>query len=336
MGDDPFAVLNEAELQAMLQSELSHIFPEVCDLSLAPDVIERRPGAKLSCRRVYRETKVRPGRSGGEPDIIVLQNRAQTIHAKGNHAPSRFATPYTAIIETKIDATPKQILSGGRGRPISPSTLAQDVSKWQVGKEADRVYSIVYTAMPEHYQTFRDVITIRRTCEAYNGSLVASPDEISHCIAAYGGAVADVAADFREQPFSYLREKDFETALFTKVRSQAPISIGKVHPLRSQWWSKSTDVLGRRRRHDLVILGVEERELALEVELKTSHSDQHNWYRNRSVEGEFEAMQKLRDADRLGRAIFLMFRFGPARWSENAEALSARFPSIENQCVCSD
>jgi hypothetical protein len=333
--DDPFAVLNESELQASLHCELLNEFNERCDLSLASGVIQRRPTA-LTCGRVYRETKVNPGQAGHEPDLVVLQYRPQTIYPKRNGAPARFERPYSAIIETKIDANPSQILRGDIGAPISCITLAKDIAKWKSGVDADFVCSIVYTAEPKRYHGLNSVITIRRPIRTHRGPVVAGPIDISRCVSAYEQAVNDIAKAFCNQPFSYLREKDFETALFGQIRLRTPVVSGRLHPLRSQWWSEQSELLGRRRRHDLVILGAAAKTLTLEVELKTSHSDRHNWYRTSALRHEFEAMQVLCENRRLDRAIFLMFRFGPDRWREDAELLSSRFPLVEMSCQCSD
>ena len=55
--------------------------------------------------------------------------------------------------------------------------------------------------------------------------------------------------------------------------------LRRLHPVRSQSISEHSEKLSRRRRHDFVVLAAEPGVLALEVELKTSHSFNHNWFR---------------------------------------------------------
>jgi len=332
---NPFLVVNEAEFQALLQVELLKVFPEEVELSLGPKVVDRRPGQFLKARRVYRESKIRPGQVGQEPDLIILRNAPQVILAKENGAPSRFLCSYDAIIETKMDASPSQVFSGNCGKALSRRVIENDLGKWQVPNESPLVLSIIYTANPDWYSGWPQTISVRRAV-AQTSPKEPSHSAVNEAICAYPDAVSSIHREFLEHPFRYLREKDFETQLFIRMRDRITIGPDEIHPVRCQWWSEHKAVLGRKRRHDLVILTGRTGDLALEVELKTSHSDQHNWYRTRALTGEFEAMQKLKSAGSLKRAVFLMFRFGPERWQSDAEALCARFPSVEFDCRCSE
>lgn len=89
LSEHPFLIVNESELQAYLQQRLLQAFPNEPALTLQEGVIDRRPNCPKICRRVYREAKIRPGKSA-EPDLIVLENRTQVIEPKKNGAPSRF------------------------------------------------------------------------------------------------------------------------------------------------------------------------------------------------------------------------------------------------------
>ncbi len=335
LGKNPFHVVNEAEFQAMLHAELLQEFPEEVALSLAPGVIDRRPGQPLKGRRVYREAKIRPGQAGQEPDLIILHDAAQTILPKENHAPSRFVCPYAAIIETKIDATPADILSGKPGRSLAASVIDSDLRKWLVPSETGLVLSIIYTANPDWYAGWPNVVTVRRVIAPAPARLP-SAATIKAATGAVGRGIDTIHAAFRAKPFRYLREKDFEAELFNVLRAASAVSPDELHPVRSQWMSAHSETLGRRRKHDLVVLGAVPGALDLEVELKTSHSDQHNWFRNKELVREFGAMQTLREAGVLDRALFLMFRFGPLKWQGDAASLCATYPAVEFDYRCSE
>jgi hypothetical protein len=331
----PFLVANEAEFQAELQVELLNEFPEEVELTLGPGVVDRRPSKPLKARRVYREAKIRPGQAGQEPDIVILGVGRQTLLAKENGAPSRFACPYEAIIETKMDASPTQVLASHPGKPLASKIIQADLAKWDVPAEAKVCLSIIYTARPEWYAPRPDVIALRRPLVGRPAGLP-STTAIKGAISAYAASVAEIHAEFAAHPFRFLREKDFETQLLHRMRLRVPVRADELHPVRCQWWSEHSGVLGRKRRHDLVVLAKEPGRLALEVELKTSHSDQHNWYRTSALKGEFDAMHQLKAHGTLARAVFLMFRFGPDRWQSDAQSLCASFPLVEFDCRCSE
>ncbi len=227
-----------------------------------------------------------------------------------------------------MDASPTQVLSGHRGRALSADLIEGDLAKWRVPEEADATFSIIYTSNPEWYAGWPQVITVRRTLAKAPAELPKPPAVSAACLA-LSDAIRSTHIDFQAHPFSFLREKDFETEIFMKLRRRVEVSPNEIHPVRSQWWLENSAVLGRKRRHDLVVLGSKAGALALEVELKTSHSDRHNWYRTTAEAGEFSAMQVLKDSGFLARAVFLMFRFGPDRWQDDAMALCAKFPAVE-------
>lgn len=333
--DRPFDVLNEAELQAFLHSHLLAALPEEPELILADDVVNRRPGSKYRCRRVYREAKVRPGQAGLEPDLVILEDRPQLILPKQNRAPSRFRTPYEAIIETKMDASPEDVLQGRQGRVIKPSVLKADAGKWACPEEARSIINVIYTARPDDYPEDERTIIIKRTLAK------AEPIQPSRharllALELYERAVQELYMSFREEPYRYLREKDFETALFVYMRQALRVARDALHPVRAQYCVDWRDVLGRSRRHDLVVLGDQSETLALEVELKTSHSDRHNWFRTRDLQKEFEAIHILCERGHLERGVFLLFRYGELRWQEDAKAASEQFPRVELDYRCAE
>ncbi len=304
------------------------------NLTLHEDVIDRRLGSDKRCRRVYREAKIKPGRSA-EPDIVVLRNAPQVILGKGNGAPSRFLTPYSLIIETKMDASPNDVLAGKSGNLINQLTLRNDLGKWHVPSEAQDVISVVYTAQPQKYEDCSNTVVIKRTLPK-NRAKAATVEATHNACQAYKEVETALFEEFRREPFKFLREKDFETYLFVKMRTAVDVNPSELHPVHTQWWSAWKNLLGRKRRHDLVVLAPNREDLALEVELKTSHSDQHNWFRKQQLHGECDAMHRLVEHGKLNRAVFLMYRFGAPKWEPDAEEVCNRFPNVSLDYRCSD
>jgi hypothetical protein len=234
-----------------------------------------------------------------------------------------------------MDASSAQVLAGHPGRVLSTQLIDIDLAKWRVPDEAHTALSVVYTSNPEWYAGRPEIIAVRRHLAVATPKLPTQAAVEKAC-QTFGEAVLSIHSDFRADPFRFLQEKDFETELFMKMRAGTDVASNVIHPVRCQWWSENSAALGRNRRHDLVVLGSIARELALEVELKTSHSDRHNWYRTSALASEFHAMQVLKDSGSLARAVFLMFRFGPDRWRDDASALCVRFPAVEFDCRCSE
>lgn len=166
---DPLAIVNESELQAMLHLELCRELPDPCPLELENGVIDRRPGDKVTARRAYRELKTTGGRASREVDILLLGESLQCIQAKANGAPARFRPPYAALIETKMDASPEDCLTGQEGRKLSRDLLDKDLSKWEANEFKAPIYSVVFTARPDWYDDMPHVLTISRPLIRHRG-----------------------------------------------------------------------------------------------------------------------------------------------------------------------
>lgn len=342
MARDPTAALNECELQALLQVELLRLLPNRLEASLSSEVIARGYHPALTIPRVFRELKPDGGRGGKEVDLAVLQDRPQMVRGKLNGAPSKFEPPYAVIIETKIDASAVAALAG-RNTRARPNALTSDVGKWRPyidQGQVETVVSVIMTGQPEAYAGLTDVITIRRSPPAQNGAFQGRDFDPWSQIDA---ALNEVAEEYRRHPVGCLREKDFESRLFGKLRDadfpRVPFwlpdgSCVAIDPVRAQWSGEWSHSLGRGRRHDLVVLSPTGRSLLAELELKTSHSDSHNWFRKREVEGELQAMQHLIEEGHLQRGRFVMFRYGEALWENDAKSLFSRFPDVEFEYVC--
>jgi hypothetical protein len=332
---DPWSILNESELQALLQFSLLKALPQRPLLSLGSGLLNRRATTSYSSRRVYRELKVSSGRASLEADLVILHDAPQLLQPKANGAPSRFRVPYAAIVETKIDATPAEILAGSAGRRLSPDVLSRDLAKWPIGEIADEVWSLVYTAHPEWYAGIKGVITVRRPQKTIREPLP-NRDASFAAAHAFDQAVKELHLQHRAEPFWFLREKDFETELFIALRRAVGREGHGLNPVRTQWFSTHSQLLARRRRHDLVVLADQPGKLLLELELKTSHSDTHNWFRKSDVAAEYAAMQMLKRSGHLERAVFTLFRYGAERWMEDAKALSLLHPEVELSYWCTE
>ncbi len=333
---DPTAALNESELQALLQTALLKLIPSPVPAELGPGVIRRSHHPDLLVQRVFRELKPDGGKSGKEADLLILEDRPQVVEAKLNGAPARFCGPFEAIIETKIDASATAMLSG---RPVRPRVddLLSDLAKWRGYREAGlvrRVVAIVMTADPDAYSGLQDVIAIPRTAAGLLPWTATAPIDPWPQI---DDALEAVADEYKKRPLGCIREKDFESRLFSRLRSlnlprsSLPVGNGMVSidPVRAQWSGTWSAALGRGRRHDLVVLHPNGLSLMAELELKTSHSDSHNWFRKREVEAELQAMQRLTEEGLLSRGRFVMFRYGLPMWEEDARVLFEQFPKVE-------
>jgi hypothetical protein len=333
---DPFAILNEYELQALLHHGLLAQFPQTPELTLAADVINPRLNTPYTSRRVYRELKISPGKTGKGADLVVLTNGPQVLHAKENKAPSIFARPYSAIIEVKMDMSRENILNGVQSRP-KISQVLKDLEKWSSYEDETEILSVVYTDRPESYEFDDRIHTISRSLKSLQEKpQLPSISSVQAAVAAYPEVLRILRSDFIEQPYWFLREKDFETALFFGVRDRIAKRDIAMNPVRTQFSSPHEDILGNRRRHDFVIRDDSSDGLALEIELKTSHSMHHNWFRKADVISEFDKMQQLRNAGKLDRAIFTLFRIGAERWREDADKLQQQFSMVEIDYICSE
>jgi hypothetical protein len=304
---------------------------------LGANVIKRDHHPPLMVQRAFRELKVDGGRTGKEADIVLLRDGLQTVEAKQNGAPARFRGPFAAIIETKIDASAHGMLMG---RPVRPRVgdLLADLAKWErhlADGLADAVFVVVMTADPEAYAGLDNVIAIPRRASAVMDWVNKDPIDPWPAIDA---ALSEVADHYRRYPVACIREKDFETRLFTRLRAvgltpaKLVLPTGQVvaiNPVRAQWSGEWASVLERGRRHDLVVIAPSGASLLAELELKTSHSDSHNWFVKREVEAELAAMHALVTHKRLDRARFVMFRYGKPLWEQDADTLFARYPHVE-------
>jgi hypothetical protein len=350
LAKDPSQILNESELQALLQIKLLQLFPERLPARLAAGTIRHGHHPELLVPRVFRELKLDAGRASTEADIVVLTDKPQVVVPKANGAPKGFRGPFAAIIETKIDTPLDKLISGLAG----PSAIAKahaDLAKWSARKEAgdvELVISVVLTPQPERYRDQSDIITIRHDPAGFQDvsepSLAAADQTRDLAIKATRAANLILHASHREYPLGLIREKDFESRILEDLRancewkSTLTTSNGRtiqISPVRAQWTGPWASLIGMRRRHDVVVLRPDGLGLHTEIELKTSHSDSHNWFRKSEVADEMAAIQTLIQKGALDYGTFALYRYGKPMWHSDAQQLAKRFPAVDLQYLCS-
>ena len=346
---DPTLILNESELQAILQLKLLQLLPEQLPATLASGTLKRGHHPELFVPRVFRELKLDAGRAAVEADIVVLTNSAQRVVPKANGAPKGFRGPFAAIIETKIDTPMAQLLAGAAG-PSALKAVQADFKKWETHLGTGLIpfmFSVILTPRPERYANQSNILAIRHCADGVKDWQSVSPElnAQNRNVAKNAATAATLIlhAHHKQFPLSLLREKDFETRLLADLRqactwrSALRMPNGRIvqaSPVRSQWTGSWADLLGMRRRHDIVVLRADGLGLHTELELKTSHSDSHNWFRKAEVEGEMRAIQTLIQRGALDHGAFVMYRYGKAMWSADANALASRYKSVDFQYFC--
>jgi hypothetical protein len=232
---------------------------------------------------------------------------------------------------------------------VLPEVLG-DLDRWATAIEGDRVrqaFAVVLTPRQELYRDAPGVLTIHHSRERLaDWRSAGSSDSVAT------GSVAKRAAENAmtmlhdlhcRQPIGMLREKDFESRIMGILRAACRWSSvhrlpnGRevaINPVRAQWHGGWASILGMRRRHDLAVLRPDGAGLHVELELKTSHSNSHNWFRKADVEKEMMSISQLIEAGTLDYGCFAMFRYGHAMWQEDAKALSARHPKVDLRYFC--
>jgi hypothetical protein len=280
---------------------------------------------------------------------VVLTNGPQVVVPKENGAPKAFQGPLDAVIETKIDTARDTFFLGRVGGSVLPRVM-NDLARWSAAIEAGRVrqaLAVILTPRPERYDNVAGVLTIRQSHERLVdwrpelGSEVSSTGDVAKRAAQK--AIGEVHDLYSRQPIGMLREKDFESRIVGALRatcgwsSMRQLPSGRevaINPVRAQWHGGWASILGMRRRHDLVVLRPDGVGLHVELELKTSHSNSHNWFRKPDVEKEMSSISQLIAAGALDYGCFVMFRYGHAMWAADAAVLSARHPRVDFQYLC--
>jgi hypothetical protein len=325
--DDPLAISNQSELQALLQFYLLIEFDETPSLTLHADVVNPREGADYTCRRVYRGMMINKGlEPAGEAKpaaLVVMEDSEQTLLAKNGGAPTRFLTPYAAIIEVQLDGTLNDI--------------QKKIDRWEDPEYAHRVFGILYTSKPEKFEGDPRILSIRRPSLKNETEPVYAPIPASILQNAYELVISNVHRDFESQPFWYIREKDFESDIFCALRSIIDVTNEDTSPIRSQWKSAHNDLV-ENRTHDIVALSANGIDLDLEVELKVSHSVGYGIFRSKAAKDEFPKMQKLVENEKLCRAVFLVFRLGIESEFDSSDKKDRKekFPGVEIDYRCSE
>lgn len=349
LAEDPTLIVNEAELQAMIQIELLKTLNEMVETKLLQGTLRRSHHPILKVPRVYRELKPQGSRSGKEADILILKNETQYIEPKENGAPARFKGPFAAIVETKIDTDWDRLCTGRYGAPKA-SALNNDLEKWQqyeIEGRVDEVFCIVLTPRPEIYDGMESVITIRHSPDNLidwdEGDVVNCQSKDAWQTSQ--NALLETYVFYSAHPVGMLREKDFETRIFNYIRenfqgrSKLRLSNGRIismNSVRTQFVGEWSKTINKKRRHDIIIMRPNGEGAIVELELKTSHSDSHNWYRKAEVAEEYNNISSLIGNGSLDFGAFVMFRYGKAfqGWEVDRIALEKKFPKVQSYYFC--
>ena len=116
-------------------------------------------------------------------------------------APARFDFPYAAIIETKLDASVTQILSGRPGNK-KPKAVFDDIEKLSDVQNKAPVFSVVMTDKPEAYAGKPNVITLKRSLAVIKPeALLPDPASVSEAIDCFREAERFLKERFSEEPY---------------------------------------------------------------------------------------------------------------------------------------
>jgi hypothetical protein len=118
-------------------------------------------------------------------------------------------------------------------------------------------------------------------------------------------------------------------AALWRTKIETPRGVINIPAIRTQLSGPWAGILGVNRRHDIAVLSIDGRQLDAEIEIKTSHSDSHNWFVKNEVTKEFGQMNLLRANGLVGYALFVMYRYGHPMWVKDAEALVAQHPLVD-------
>ncbi|MBT5353167.1 MAG: hypothetical protein HOL54_15580 [Rhodospirillales bacterium] len=320
--------MNESELQALLHHFLLSKFRETPPLTLHADVVNPREGAEYTCRRVYRGMMINkgfePAGSANRAALIVMKDSEQTLLAKDNGAPTRFLTPYAAIIEVQINGTLNDI--------------QKKIDRWEGPEYAHSVFGVLCTSKPEKFEDDPRILSIKCPALKNRTEQVYASVPASILRSMYELVINNVHRNFKLQPFWYIRELDFESDIFCALRTKiGPTGTG-TSPVRAQWASEHKSIIiGKSRTHDIVILSANGI-LDLEIELKVSHSKNYRIFDKPVAIREFCNMQKLIKKEKINQAVFLVFRLGTKSDGDQTDEgdKQKEFPDVEIDYRCSD
>ena len=334
ISQDRYIILNESELQSRIFNYLTEYSDNDINYTVPRSVTfpdEHRSGVMR--QRAYREIVLNPklGRISPRPDIVIYTGDSIIAVSKENGAISSWESEEKIIVETKFN--------------VGNMSLLRDENKYAEEYRLN-LFTVGYDSMGSNIKCVSDnryligglgEIGDGREWEFNNGLI--------------GDSIHEVWLDFQKCPAKYLREKDFESRLTNKIENRIGfkgckiVNDGKVVGFTTSVRNQiSTSVFGKRR-HDILIvesLCLPKRigkvqdvvNPLLEIEIKTSHSNSHNWFRGR-LDDELSKMCEFNQLTGC-RPIFLLFRFGKPIFVNDYKAMTKKYPLIDFMYLCSN
>lgn len=333
--NDRFSILNEAELQHHLYLALCRNAKGVPATAVPPSVVSASELGRAPLRhRAFREMLLDPamGRTSPRPDISLLRPTLATAVPKGNGGISTWKGEFEALIETKLGT--------------SASKANKDPAKYPEHLRSV-VRQLLFDERSEGLSQRGDTLILGARGAVAEATGKSPRDLVDAC----REAIRRVHDTYCQSPASLVREKDFESWLALELESilsgwRCPIvdggrTVGATSPVRMQ----VSTTLFPQRRHDVLVIdklgvpsGVGSRQpvlsSAVEVEIKTSHSNQHNWFDGR-LDGELSKMTRYRE-ETGGKPIFVMFRLGAPIFIEAYRRMAKQYSKVEFHYLCSD
>ncbi len=331
---DKYCILNESELQSRIYLALNEKYNETIQINVPNNVIFPDDKRKsLINNRVFREMLLNPklGRNSPKPDILIFKPEQLTGVPKENKAISSWTGTYERIVETKFNANKKRSVD--------------DIKKYPESLH-DIIYCINFNHnlkginISDNYIEFGGNGNINNN---YENRDISETDVIDCILKVHNKHIM--------QTGSMIREKDFESwisyELELKFGNNGCIIyngnnvIGYTTAIRNQISSS----IFKTRRHDILIVnsiefpskyGKTQNVLSssFEIEIKTSHSDTHNWFRGRIT----DELNKMRIYKNItgGIPIFVLFRFGSPIFVDDYYETVNQFPEIKFLYLCSN
>lgn len=332
---DTLCVLNESEFQSRIYLELCKHTVEDVPVCIPHAVIfPNEFREKPMCRRVFREMVLDPslGRSSPRPDILLFKHLQLVGVPKQNGAISSWQGQFDAIIEIKFNVTARKSVADREKYPIDRHESLYCIN-YRPKQSGTKILS-------DDYVEFGGVGTMR--------------NELSKRVDVREIAIESIQRVHKmhmSSPASMIREKDFESWLSRELELiigkdgcqvvQDGRTVGSTTSVRNQITAKKFP----ERRHDILIVDALEYpkgvgkvqnilRASVEIEIKTSNSNSHNWFDGR-INDEFEKMVKFKQIFG-GLPIFVMFRLGSPIFVEDYNRTVKKYPDIKFMYLCSN
>ena len=334
INSDQYYILNEAELQSQLYLELTKLLNETVEVEVPNCVIFPDDFRHQEINtRIFREIRLDKnlGKKNIKPDLTIYKSSKLIALPKKNKAISSWKGEIELIIELKFN--------------VSKNSSLKDLKKYDKEDSTPVIY-INYKpnktgiTWEENYIELGGKGNIQAVAKTHN-------IDLRHVLR----SINKVHKRYCKHPASMIREKDFESWISFELENIVDVNtcdiisdnkvIGSTTAIRNQ----ITPLSFIKRRHDILIVdslelpskvGCRQNVLSTfaEVEIKTSHSNSHNWFDGR-LNDEFDKMTEFNKRFK-GVPIFVMFRLGSIIYLEDYLNAVKSYPQIRFLYLCSD